>query len=175
MLYFGLESACDRVVGLMKKGTNRDLMADVLDATTSAGIMNMILYFVGFPTETRAEALESMEFLIENRQNVTFAMAGQFMLEEHSPVFENPREFGITDISPLSESSDMGIIYDYSTSQGLTSEEAERLKDFVNSRTKALHRLEFLNRSHLLLHKRRPGRNVNPDLTYPWPVQDALG
>lgn len=153
MLYFGLESACDRVVGLMKKGTTKDGMATVLDATASAGILNMILYFVGFPTETRDEALETMEFLLDNRDHVTFAIPGQFMLEEHSPIFESPAGFGITEISPLGPSSDLGIIYRYTVNRGMSAEEAAQVRDYVDAQTTDLHALQFLNRSHLLLFR----------------------
>jgi len=156
MLYFGLESACDRVVGLMKKGTNKDRMARVLDATASAGISNMILYFVGFPTETREEALETMQFLLNRRDSVTFAFPGQFMLEEHTPIFENPAEFGITEISPLGPSSDLGIIYRYKTNCGMSAEEAALLRDNIEVETRELHALKFLNRSHLLLWGSKP-------------------
>jgi anaerobic magnesium-protoporphyrin IX monomethyl ester cyclase len=95
MLYFGLESACQRILDLMKKGTEKEAMQRILESTSQAGIMSMILYFVGFPTETREEALESMEFILRNQDHIRYALAGQFMLEEHSPIFQHPKSFGI--------------------------------------------------------------------------------
>ena len=151
MLYFGLESACQRIIDLMRKGNRKEKMAQILESTASAGILNMILYFVGFPSETRAEALETKSFLMDNRNFITFALAGQFLLEESSPVFDTPEQFGITEISPLSENSDLGIIYNYKTNSGLSNQAAAELKDFINNETQVLHHLEFLNRSHLLL------------------------
>lgn len=151
MLYFGLESACQRIIDRMRKGNRKKIMAKILEATASAGILNMILYFVGFPTETRAEALETMSFLMDNRNFVTFALAGQFLLEESSPIFSAPEQFGITEVSPLSRNSDLGIIYNYKTDSGLSIQAASEIKDLINSKTQALHRLDFLNRAHLLL------------------------
>jgi hypothetical protein len=151
MLYFGLESACQRILDLMRKGTKKEVMKKVLENTAKAGIMNMILYFVGFPTESRKEALESMAFVLENQKYITYALTGNFMLEEHSPVFQSPEEFGVTEISPLIESADIGVIYNYKTKSGMSMQEAEQIKNFVNQKTKHLHQLKYLNRAHLLL------------------------
>jgi len=153
MLYFGLESACQRILDLMKKGTDKEAMQRILENTSRAGIMSMILYFVGFPTETRQEALESMEFILRNQDHIRYALAGQFMLEEHSPIFRHPDAFGITEITPLSDASDLGIIYNYQTNRGMSAKEAEQVKELVNGKTSQLHPFEFLNRAHLLLQK----------------------
>ena len=154
MLYFGLESACQRILDLMKKGTEKETVQRILESTSQAGIMSMILYFVGFPTETREEALESMEFILRNQDHIRYALAGQFMLEEHSPIFRHPESFGIREITPLSDTSDLGIIYNYQTVNGMSAHEAETVKEFVNSKTSHLHKFEFLNRAHLLLRER---------------------
>jgi anaerobic magnesium-protoporphyrin IX monomethyl ester cyclase len=151
MLYFGMESACQRILDLMGKGTPRTLFGDVLRNTTEAGIMNMILYFVGFPTETQDEALESMNFLLEHQEHVTYAVAGHFLLEEHSPIYQAPDRFGITRISPLSENADLTLIYDYQTNAGMDHGEIERMQQHINERTQHLHSLQLLNRSHLLV------------------------
>lgn len=151
MFFFGLESACQRVIDLMKKGTEKAVIGQILETTASVGIQNMILYFVGFPTETREEAIESMQFLLDHQDQVKFAIAGQFLLEESSPIYENPTAFAITEASPLSTGSDLGIIYDYKTSTGMSATEAAKIKDLINDRTGGLHRADFLNRSHLLL------------------------
>jgi len=151
MLYFGLESASQRVIDLMRKGNRKETIAKILEATASSGILNMILYFVGFPTETREEALETYTFLMEHRDFVTFALAGQFLLEENTPIFSAPEKFGITQVAPLDKNSDFGIVYDYKTDSGLSAEEAEKLKDWINLKSQVLHQRDFLNRSHLLL------------------------
>jgi hypothetical protein len=151
MLYFGLESACQRIIDLMRKGNRKEKMAQILESTASAGILNMILYFVGFPSESRAEALETMTFLMDNRDFIAYALAGQFLLEESSPIFEAPEQFGITEVSPLSKNSDLGIIYNYKTDSGLSNQAATEIKDYINNETQVLHRLDFLNRGHLLL------------------------
>lgn len=154
MLYFGLESACQRIIDLMGKGVRKETIARVISATGSAGILNMILYFVGFPSETREEAMETMTFLMDNQKHVTFALAGQFLLEENSQIFADPERFGITEISPLSSRSDLGIIYNYKTASGLSSIEATEIKESINRQTEILHCLDFLNRAHLLFHKK---------------------
>jgi hypothetical protein len=153
MLYFGLESACQRVIGLMKKGTQKEVMGRILEATAAAGIQNMILYFVGFPTETREEAFESMQFLQDHQPQVKFALAGQFLLEESSPIYADPKAFNLTEVTPLSPKSDLGIIYGYQTGSGMSAAEAGEIKDLINDSTQGLHSEDFLNRAHLLLSK----------------------
>ncbi len=151
MLYFGMESACQRILDLMQKGTPKEIFGDVLRNTAEAGIMNMVLYFVGFPTETYDEALESMRFLLEHQDHVTYALAGRFMLEQQSPIYQAPEKFGISEISPLSKKADLTLIYDYKTNAGMTHEEIQQMQEHINERTRHLHSLQLLNRSHLLL------------------------
>lgn len=151
MLYFGMESACQRILDLMQKGTPKAIFGDVLRNTAEAGIMNMILYFIGFPTETQDEALESMTFLLEHQDHVTYALAGRFMLEEQSPIYRAPEQFGISEITPLSKKADLTLIYNYKTNTGMTHEQIGQTQEYINERTSHLHSLQLLNRSHLLL------------------------
>ena len=151
MLYFGLESACQRIIDLMQKGTHKAEIGEILRNTAAVGIMNMVLYFVGFPTETRDEALETMDFILQHRTFITYALAGRFLLEEHSPVFNNPAEFGVTEIFPLAGNSDLGLIYNYKTKSGMADAEIAEVQEYVNKKTQSLHNFNLLNRSHLLL------------------------
>ena len=63
LLFLGLESGCDRVLQLMKKGTEKVTAAQVCRNVREAGIWSHLYVFLGFPGETRDEAMETAEFL----------------------------------------------------------------------------------------------------------------
>ena len=69
-LMFGLESANDRVLALIDKGTTKEVERDVLMKSHKAGIWNHSFLFFGFPTETRPEAQETIDFLRNNLQSI---------------------------------------------------------------------------------------------------------
>jgi len=56
ILYFGLESANQRILTLMDKGTEIATAQQILNDSHEAGIWNHVYVFFGFPTETEAEA-----------------------------------------------------------------------------------------------------------------------
>jgi radical SAM superfamily enzyme YgiQ (UPF0313 family) len=60
-LYLGIESANDRVLKAMHKGTGGGLIRQVLSNIAWAGISANIYMIVGFPTETEAEARDSFD------------------------------------------------------------------------------------------------------------------
>jgi radical SAM superfamily enzyme YgiQ (UPF0313 family) len=66
MLFFGLESANDRVLSLIDKGCDQKTEKTVLENSSRAGIWNHLYLFFGFPTEEREEAEDTIRFTIEN-------------------------------------------------------------------------------------------------------------
>jgi hypothetical protein len=57
--------------------------------------------------------------------------------------------------SPLGRHSDLGIIYKYRAASGLSIDEATKTKSMIKEKTLSLHRLDSLNRSHLLLYRNK--------------------
>jgi hypothetical protein len=58
----GLESACQRVLDAMDKGIAVATARDVLDGVLAVGIRVNVFVLLGFPTESEAEAQETVEF-----------------------------------------------------------------------------------------------------------------
>jgi radical SAM superfamily enzyme YgiQ (UPF0313 family) len=113
MLIVGLESYNDRILKLMRKGTNVALIEKCISDITWSGIRLMVYMIVGLPTETEAEARESfgkiMAHVKKNKlDSVHYSVYG---ISENSPVHKNPALFGITSVIP-DESNDLaaGII-----------------------------------------------------------------
>jgi anaerobic magnesium-protoporphyrin IX monomethyl ester cyclase len=66
MLFFGLESANDRILKLIDKGCDQVTEKLVLKNSSDAGIWNHLYLFFGFPTEERFEAEDTIRFTVEN-------------------------------------------------------------------------------------------------------------
>ena len=55
-LYFGLESANERIIKLVQKDTKIDVAIKNLNEAKRVGIWSHVMGFFGFPSETQAEA-----------------------------------------------------------------------------------------------------------------------
>ncbi|MDR1977880.1 MAG: B12-binding domain-containing radical SAM protein [Synergistaceae bacterium] len=102
MLIVGLESYNDRILKLMKKGTNVALIEKCINDITWSGIRLMVYMIVGLPTETEAEARESFGEIMDHVKNhrldsVHYSVYG---ISEGSPAYKDPASFGITSVIP---------------------------------------------------------------------------
>ncbi|MGV9561268.1 B12-binding domain-containing radical SAM protein [Streptomyces sp. NPDC003480] len=95
-LYMGLESANDRVLEAMKKGTTSARMAEILRLCSEIGIAVEAGVFTGFPSETAAEAEDTYRFVRDHRHVISRADPGGFRLLKGAPVADRPGDFGIT-------------------------------------------------------------------------------
>ncbi|MFQ5863297.1 MAG: B12-binding domain-containing radical SAM protein [Candidatus Brocadiales bacterium] len=139
-LVFGLESYSQRVLGLMKKGTKRDVIRRILEDCLEEGIAVHVYTIVGFPTETAEEAFESANFILDNERLVSSLgfsfLPCLFEMEKHSPITRDPASFGIRRIM-APKKDDLSLGYFYEVERGMSLEEAEQLHatilDKVNS------------------------------------------
>jgi hypothetical protein len=106
----GFESGNQRVLDLIDKGTRPAQVERTMSAMTKAGIGVQMMGFTGFPTETREEALESVDFLREHEDLWTFGGLGDFMLTPGAIVAKEPDRFGITNVRPVEGSEIVRIL-----------------------------------------------------------------
>ncbi|MCA9422462.1 MAG: radical SAM protein, partial [Nitrospira sp.] len=95
-LYYGMESANERVLELMDKHAKKAVIKHNLQEAAKAGIWNHVMAFYGFPGETREEAEETREFLLENKRYIHSVELFYFVAYRHTPMVRNPDKFGIT-------------------------------------------------------------------------------
>ncbi|MGM0567624.1 MAG: B12-binding domain-containing radical SAM protein [Elusimicrobiota bacterium] len=135
-IYFGLESASSRMNCLMRKNIGE--MADVekiLENFHNAGIISNISFIIGFPTETKAEALETMNFIIRNKKYLRGSISiCTFGLCEGSPIFSNPEKYKI---KILDSKQDFPLNYPYEVSEGLTYRQSLQLTDYIRDKVYA--------------------------------------
>jgi hypothetical protein len=126
LLYFGLESGCNRILNHMGKGTTKEIAVDICRNAYNAGIWNHMYCFLGFPTETRAEAQETIDFLTSNKGVIHSFNLDNFILAKGAAVMKCPAKFGVTSVD-AGVDSDFNFAYNYTVSSGLTSNQAMEL------------------------------------------------
>ncbi len=95
-LYYGMESANERVLNLMDKHAKKSVIQNNLHQAAKAGIWNHVMAFYGFPGETREEALETRQFVLDNQSVIHSVELFYFVAYRHTPMVRNPEKFGIT-------------------------------------------------------------------------------
>ncbi len=98
----GLEVASDRLLAAMKKGITVDQTARVAAAFRSAGILVHAYLMYGFPGETIAETVESLERVRQLFAHglIQSAFWHRFIATAHSPVGLDPSAHGVRIIGP---------------------------------------------------------------------------
>ncbi|QNT75245.1 B12-binding domain-containing radical SAM protein [Dehalogenimonas etheniformans] len=154
VVYLGQESGCDRVLGLMKKGFNKDTAIEVCRNLVNAGIWDHLYIFLGFPGESENDAQETITFLSENASIIRSFNLGSFSLGRGSEVMRMPGDYGIK----ISQArlDDLAMVYSYAPSSGISSSRAAELsreawailsKEYPTSRV-----LDLLSKEDLLLY-----------------------
>jgi radical SAM superfamily enzyme YgiQ (UPF0313 family) len=92
---FGFESACDRVCGLLDKGNRRELSARVIRDCAQAGVRVDLQTMLGLPGESFEDGLETIDFLVANRESISEVTFNTYYLTPANHVYRNPSKYGI--------------------------------------------------------------------------------
>jgi len=96
---FGYESASQRVLDLIDKGVDIDRVPSLLQALRERGIAAQMMGFVGFPTESVDEGLQTYDFLLERPDDWSMAGIGEFTLTAGAIVAQKPLDYGISEVT----------------------------------------------------------------------------
>jgi anaerobic magnesium-protoporphyrin IX monomethyl ester cyclase len=181
-LYYGMESANERVLNLMDKHVKKSVIENNLRLAAQVGIWNHVMAFYGFPGETREEAEETRRFLLDNQEQINSVELFYFVAYRHTPMVRSPEKFGIT--IHKQEEYDLPLDYYYTLNEpgGVTCLEAMQLceefyqNDFVpwavrvNAREHVFLYISKFGTSKLpqIYAKPRTGDSVSGLVT--WPV-----
>jgi radical SAM superfamily enzyme YgiQ (UPF0313 family) len=151
MLMFGLESSVPRILDLIDKGITAERASAILTLAHEVGIRTMVMFFVGFPTETRHEAAETIRFVEGHRDSIDLISISNFILEHRSPVYADPSRYGIVDVIPYPD-EDLKIFSEYRVTEGMSMKEAAALVQETKQRPmiKELMDTSLLSRSHVV-------------------------
>ncbi len=165
MLFFGLESANDRILSIIEKGCDQKTEQIVLQNSSKAGIWNHLYLFFGFPTEKREEAEDTIEFTSRNGElgSGIIHSVGQsiFTLEKDSAIYHNPEKFFIDRIIH-DPKRDMAIMFDYEIQEGMPKDEVmdvyQEFDNILDKNFPSRKIWNYLSREHFLLYLDHFGR-----------------
>ena len=174
MLFFGLESANDRILSIIEKGCDQATEKRVLGNSSLAGIWNHLYLFFGFPTEEKHEAQETIDFTVQHGElgDGTIHSIGQsiFSLEKDSAIYHNPTKFQIDKILHDPD-RDMAIIFDYEIEKGMSKDEVldvyESFEKVMESNFPSRNIWNYLSREHFLLYLDGYGREEILNMAHP--------
>lgn len=124
---WGVESGSQKVLDLMEKGTKVEDVMDVLKASNEIGIKNMTYIMFGYPGETEAEFMKTIEFLEKNAKSIELVSLSVFGLQRGSRIYDNPEEFGVKKVEEIDRTL-YGEKITYEPKEGLTQLQAKELK-----------------------------------------------
>lgn len=125
-IYFGLESASPRILRIMKKGIQVELVPTMLTDCRRHGIAVHLFAFIGFPSETREEASLTGSFILENIENIHSFNLGVFSLRSHSKLYAEISRFDTTARQSATKDGDQDSLA-YDVTAGLSMNEAAQL------------------------------------------------
>jgi anaerobic magnesium-protoporphyrin IX monomethyl ester cyclase len=161
----GVESASPRVLGLIDKGAPVEVVSDVIGRLSAAGIAAEAMCFTGFPTETLADALTTLSFLDDRRDQVAAFLVGQFDLTHGALVAQAPERFGIREVWQVEgDTLGTGLFFEEETPP-LRDDEPAQLDEALDALSSGwlLRRYPWagsLSTAHTVLYYDRHGRDV---------------
>ncbi len=111
MLKLGIESGSQEVLDAMDKGIDLQLVEESLTALYQAGISTYVYLLFGTPSESIAEARQTLDFTVRNAKAITFLNLAVFNLPRNSA---ETNSLAIKDFS----SGDLGLYYDFHHPKG---------------------------------------------------------
>ena len=173
-LYYGMESANERVLNLMDKHVKKPVIANNLKLASEAGIWNHVMAFYGFPGETRDEAEETRQFLLDNKAHIHSVELFYFVAYRHTPMVRNPEKFGMT--IHKQDEYDLPLDYYYTLNEpgGVTCLEAMQLCEEFYQNDFEPWAVRVNAREHVFLYISKTGTNRLPQI-YAKPDKVAAG
>jgi len=125
-IIWGVESGSNRILSLMKKGTNVEDMSKVLEDSFKVGISNIAYVMFGFPTETKDEFVETIDFLKSHSDYIDLISHAVFGLQKEAYIYSHPEEFDISSIN-LVERTVLEPRINYVVDSGMSNDEAKKM------------------------------------------------
>lgn len=160
MTFWGYESASERVMKKINKGINYNTRLDFLKIAEDAGIWNHVAFMFGFPTETEAEAQETVSVINEHKDVVNSCYLSRFSFKKNAAIAECPERYEIVSYNQKSEFS---LDNEY-CSTGMTEVEKRNFiskfkSDYLHENIDRLWPMLCVDFEHLLLYLSRYGRD----------------
>lgn len=124
MLLWEFESGSERIVELINKGIDFNNRLQIIKDSDESGIWNFVSSIIGFPSETKAEAMETINAICQNTDIMYPLVPSCFALGKNAKFIKNPQLYGLKNIQ---ESKDDFAHYSIFESTGINREEALKM------------------------------------------------
>ncbi len=95
----GFESGCQKILDAMDKGNRVETTRAVLKNLYDAGIATQVMGIFGFPGETSSDGEQTVRFLEDHIDRISYYVMGLLMVMPGSRMHEHPQSYGVTSIS----------------------------------------------------------------------------
>lgn len=109
MLQIGVETASQRLLDLMGKGSRAHHAGPILDNLARAGIRTYVYLLFGIPTETEAETRSTLEWTLEHAPSITFLNLALMSLPRGSALESAPHRYGLRDFASDDATRDLSL------------------------------------------------------------------
>lgn len=92
---WGLESASQKILNLMNKGTTVDTIQRIIEDSYEIGLYNHLYYICGFPTETKEDFEMTYNFIKNNSFRISSIAKHYFILDKNAYIYSNLEKFNI--------------------------------------------------------------------------------
>ena len=138
IIIWGVESGNDRVLKLIRKGTNVKDLEVVLKNSFEVGITNVTYIMFGFPTETEEEFMDTINMLERNKEYISLVSTSVFGVHKDTPIYNEPEKYGVLKVIQQPRTV-LEPKLSYSVKEGLTHDQVIKLKK------KNMYKIEKIN------------------------------
>lgn len=167
---FGYESGAPRVLDLIDKGTDVEMIGKILGSLREANIGAQMMGFIGFPSETPAEAMQTYDFLIKHQDTWALAGIGDFVLTTQSIIAKEPSRFGIDKVVSLRGDDIVRSLQWVESSDGKLHRTGDTRTDTLDEAARVIRRgrngrpfVGGIDSSHSLLYFKKYGAKLWPN------------
>lgn len=143
-IYFGLESASQRILHRMRKGIRIDNVPNLLQLCHEQGIHVHLFCFVGFPDETKEEACHTARFIEQNISHIGSFNIGPFAFRTYSEIFQKSEQFGVSINQEIGGIDGDVDSWKYKVVQGVSMDDAQNLsRELVRQVSQYMERMQI--------------------------------
>ena len=136
-IFYGFESASQRVVDLMGKNYDMRAATQAIGACVERGVTVILPIINGFPGEFTRDFLTTLGFILKYRSVVEFGYSNTCGIFKNTPLSEYPEDFCIETVAEV----------DYSLRDGFNTLPVRQLRQIIND---ALRKKQKISESHVL-------------------------
>jgi anaerobic magnesium-protoporphyrin IX monomethyl ester cyclase len=129
MILWGIETGSKRILDLINKGVDFNKRLDVLKNSTEAGIWNFAFLFFGFPSETREDAMSTINMIIDNKEIIHSYGKSIFTMGKHSKIAEKAKELGLVKAVENPQELNTDFYFAYDSATGLNRQQVYQMSD----------------------------------------------